>query len=249
MSKPCLVKYNGLELLCKPETVTKYREGKLSVSSTVITDIIFTNSNKGDQASASDLKKVFNTEDINSCIKTILDKGTFKLTKNELKEKVNQKRKKVCNLFNENYINPKNGLPYTITMWDSILTENKIIIDPEKSADTQMNDIKKKLLGKVAMAKVNQQELILILKHEYWGKISGTIHQLATIVRDKYLPKEVKMELQMRPADFVKISTQLNTITGGDHYFESKEAYLKSRKPEEKIMRKPAKGKNKNKKR
>ena len=43
-------------------------------------------------------------------------------------------------------------------MWDSILTENKIIIDPEKSADTQMNDIKKKLLGKVAMAKVNQQE-------------------------------------------------------------------------------------------
>ena len=87
------------------------------------------------------------------------------------------------------------------------------------------------------------------MKHEYWGKISGTIHQLATIVRDKYLPKEVKMELQMRPADFVKISTQLNTITGGDHYFESKEVYLKSRKPEEKIIRKPAKGKNKNKKR
>ena len=51
----------------------------------------------------------------------------------------------------------------------------------------------------------------------------------------------------MRPSDFVKLSAELNKIADGDHYLESKENYLKSKRPEQSVSRKPAKGKNKNK--
>ena len=43
MSKQTVVKYKGLELLCKPETVAKYREGKLGLDSCILADIIFKN--------------------------------------------------------------------------------------------------------------------------------------------------------------------------------------------------------------
>lgn len=247
MSKQTVVKYKGLELLCKAETVAKYREGKLKADDCLLAEIIFKNASKADQASSSDLKKVFDTDNLDNCIKTMLNKGSFPLTKNELKEKVLQKRKKLCTLLNDTYVNPKNSLPYTITMWDSILTEYKITVDPDTPVDTQMNDVKKKLLGKVAMSKVDQMEIILVLKHDYWAKISGLVYQTATIVREKYMPKEVKMELAMRPSDFVKLSAELNKIADGDHYLETKESYLKSRKPEQQVSRRPAKGKNKNK--
>jgi ribosome maturation protein SDO1 len=249
MSKQSVVKYKGLELLCKAETVAKYREGKLKADDCLLAEIIFKNASKADQASSSDLKKVFGTDNLDTSIKTMLDKGSFQLTKNELKEKVAQKRIKLCALLNDTYVNPKNSLPYTITMWDSILTEYKITVDPDTPADSQMNDVKKKLLGKVAMAKVDQMELILILKHDYWAKISGSVYQTATIVREKYLPKEVKMELAMRPSDFVKLSAELNKIADGDYYLETKESYVKSKRPEQSVLRKPAKGKNKNKQR
>lgn len=242
-----VVKYKGLELLCKAETVAKYREGKLKADKTLLAEIIFKNASKADQASSSDLKKAFDTDDLTSCIKTMLDKGSFQLTKNELKEKVTQKRKKLCALLNESYVNPKNSLPYTVTMWDSILTEHKITVDPDTPVDSQMNDVKKKLLGKVGMSKVDQMELILIIKHDYWAKISGLVYQIATIVREKYMPKEVKMELAMCPTYFVKLSAELNRIADGDHYLETKESYLKSRKVEQPVSRRPAKGKNKNK--
>ena len=44
MSKTIVVKYKNLELVVKPATVEKYRQGKLGFDNVVVIDEIFTNS-------------------------------------------------------------------------------------------------------------------------------------------------------------------------------------------------------------
>lgn len=54
-----LVRYkqgkNTFEIMVKPGTVKKYREGKLDINSVIETDVIFKNQSKGDRANGNDL--------------------------------------------------------------------------------------------------------------------------------------------------------------------------------------------------
>ena len=241
-----IVKYKGLELLCKVETVSKYREGKIKLDDCLLADIVFKNASKGDRASDSDLKQVFDTADVDTCIKIMLDKGDFQLTKKEMKEKVDKRRKQIVVELNDLYMNPKNGLPYTVGMWDSILTEHRINVNLDESIERQVANIHKQLLGKVGMSKLEQLELILELKHSYWGSVSATVYQNGTVVREKFGPKTAKFELQTTNKGFMAINAKLSAVTSGDHYLEHKSTYEKLRSTN-KVDRRPTKGRNKNK--
>lgn len=54
-----LVRYkqgkSNFEIMVKPGSMKKYREGKLDINSVVEADVIFKNQSKGDRANATDL--------------------------------------------------------------------------------------------------------------------------------------------------------------------------------------------------
>jgi ribosome maturation protein SDO1 len=66
------------EILVKPNKALDYRNGNLSgISEVLVSDIIFTDANKGKKASEEQMRKIFDTIDPQKISDIILKKGTL----------------------------------------------------------------------------------------------------------------------------------------------------------------------------
>jgi len=98
---------SNFEILTKPGSVLKYREGKLGWDNVPFADVVYKNQAKGDKASAIELKAAFKTENENESMKIIAEKGELQLTTGERKDKVDKKRAEVINYIHKYYTDPK----------------------------------------------------------------------------------------------------------------------------------------------
>ena len=76
MKNASVVKYKGLEILCRAETLARYREGKLTKDEVLISDEIYKSVKKGDKANAEDLLEALGSANKAKCLKTMLDQGS-----------------------------------------------------------------------------------------------------------------------------------------------------------------------------
>lgn len=142
-------KRNGLtlEILVKPNTMKPYREGKLKKDTVLLTEEIFSNASKFQKAKNADLKKCCGSKDKNECLQLILDKGDFPLTKKELTEMVQVKRREIINYLHKYYQDPKQNPvgPHPVIRIENALDTMKVKIDPHTPANIQVRPIVKKL--------------------------------------------------------------------------------------------------------
>lgn len=152
MSKgnPIVVRYKGLEILCRPETVIKYRQGKLPMSEVLITeDNVFKNVKKGNVASENDIKKALGKDglSLNEVFTILLEKGDFQMTTKERQDLTNQRRQKLIEYFHENFLDPKTNGPIPRTRIETTFEQVKAKINYEMSFDKNVEEIRKSVLG------------------------------------------------------------------------------------------------------
>ena len=137
MSKNLVVKLkkggSTFEVLCKPNSMEPYREGKLSLDKVLQIEEIFKNASKFDKVKNTDLKKAFGTDDKAACILTILQEGTYPLSKKEMTAKVEQKRREIVNYLHNYYQETlKDGSgtvrPHPVTRIEGVLKDMKVNI-------------------------------------------------------------------------------------------------------------------------
>lgn len=150
--KPVVVKYKGsggvqLEILTKAGTIESYRQGKTSIDNTLVIEEIFKNASKFQKARTADIKKALGTEDQMEALKLILAKGTFSLTKKELQEKVESRRREIVNYLHKYYHDAAADpvIPHPISRLDGVLDQMKVRIDPYEPVNKQLKPIIKKL--------------------------------------------------------------------------------------------------------
>ena len=162
MSKSIMVRYKGLEILCKPDTVSKYRDGIITDKSKVVMtdDTIFKNVKKGNVASEKDITKALGDKmSINDVLELMLQKGDYQMTTKERQE-LNKKRKaQLVSYFHENFLDPKTDKPIPESRIESTLDQIKATINYEIPFNKSAEDIRKNILG-VLPIKPNPQAQI-----------------------------------------------------------------------------------------
>ena len=251
MAKFCTVKYVtnsiSLEILCHQESVMDYRNGKKSLSQTVVMEEIYTNVSRGQKCNEATLKKALGDISFNEMIEMILNKGTFPLTTRERRLKVDQKKLQIVQYLKETYLNPKNNLPYTSDIWSSAIEEAKIKIDPFTPAHIQIKPYEKKLHEIIPLKRIINVESILTIPIANIGKVIGIIKKYSKVNSEKYLSKSVVLEIDATFQNHTFILSQLNAQLGSDYTCYQERAPLTKEEKNKDIQKKRKNGKGKNK--
>eukprot|EP00339_Tiarina_fusa_P006065 CAMPEP_0117030582 /NCGR_PEP_ID=MMETSP0472-20121206/22063_1 /TAXON_ID=693140 ORGANISM="Tiarina fusus, Strain LIS" /NCGR_SAMPLE_ID=MMETSP0472 /ASSEMBLY_ACC=CAM_ASM_000603 /LENGTH=262 /DNA_ID=CAMNT_0004738697 /DNA_START=23 /DNA_END=811 /DNA_ORIENTATION=- len=218
-----LVRYkqgkNNFEIMVKPGTVKKYKNGELDINSVIETDVIFKNQSKGDRANTTDLANVFETEDNMACIKIILEKGDVQLSAAERKAILDKKRSEIVNYVHKYYVDPKTKLPHPTLRIERAIEELKFRISPDQPGERQAQELVKKLPDVLPIKKC---EIVGYLKvpHKHMGSVGGVIAQFVTVVNEKWDGDGCRMEVSLVPGDYDKFLAELNKYTKGEFQFD-----------------------------
>src|SRR5579883_1787091 len=93
------------EILVKPDPALEFKLGKRKeVSGVLVSDEIYTDSNKGTRASTEKLMKAFKTTDANSIATLMLQKGELHLTTEQRRKMVGEKRKQIVDFIAKSFV-------------------------------------------------------------------------------------------------------------------------------------------------
>ena len=146
-----------LEVLAKPGSMKPYRDGKMKLENVLAVEEVFVNASKFQKAKNSDLKKCCQTDDKTEVLKIIADKGTFPLSKKELQEMTDGKKKEIINYLHKYYYDPRQDtpIPHPVSRFVSVLDEMHLKIDPHTPIRQQLKPIVKKLPEFLAVKPMN----------------------------------------------------------------------------------------------
>src|ERR687896_1134279 len=130
------------EILVKPDPALEYKLGKRTdLSSVLISDEIYSDSNKGSRASSEKLTKHFKTADPTEVAKQIISRGELSLTTEQRRKIVEEKKRQIIQYINKSFVDPKTHIPHPILRIESAMDEVRVIIDPFKRAEDQAKTV------------------------------------------------------------------------------------------------------------
>ena len=225
MSQFQLVRYkvggkHQFEIMVKPGTVLKYREGKIeSLDAVLFSDMVFSNQSKAERANDSDLKDAFQTTDAHACCKIILEKGEYQMSTAERKEKLEQKRKGIVNYLHKYYTDPRTKLPHPVARIEGAIQDKKIRIDMDLPAEKQAQDMVSKLVELIPLKK-SEMEGTVVVPHKHVGVVSGFIRKYVTVKNENYDGHGCTMEVTLVPGDYDTLMKELQRATNGEYQFD-----------------------------
>jgi ribosome maturation protein SDO1 len=189
-TKYTLVRYQHggekFEILVDPDKGLAYKRGEVNdVSNVLIIDTVFTDSNKGEKASATKLEEAFGTSDPIEVAKIMFEKGVFQLTAAQRKEMLEQKLKQIIHIISRTYVDPKTKLPHPAVRIENALQDVRVQIDPFKDAEEQVKDVVDALRRVLPMSSENVQIAVKV-PPEYTGKSYGIAKDYGEIKRDEW---------------------------------------------------------------
>ena len=217
-NKGTLVKYKKYEIICKSaQDIYNFRQDskKYPLESIVLSGFeVYTNISKGDKAKDEDLENSFNSKNIDFCISEIIHKGNFKLTTNEKKQLMDNKRYDVIGYIQRYFVNPATKTQYLTEHIDEALKKSKFKIDPLIPTDILVNKHFSKLNSIILLKKITI-EAVLILPYEYMEKTKSLIKRYCSIVEQRYLEK-YEVDIVIIPGDMDTLINGLQNITNGE---------------------------------
>lgn len=137
------------EILVDPEIALKFREShgnmELDLDELLATQDVWIDSKSGERASDEELRKGFESTDIDAIVRRILTKGDLQLTTDQRRAMVERKKRLIVQHIARNAINPQTKAPHPPQRIETAMEEAKVHIDPFKSVDAQVQDVIKAL--------------------------------------------------------------------------------------------------------
>ena len=130
------------EILVKPNKALDYRNGNLlEINEVLVSDLIFTDANKGKKASEEKMRMVFETIDPQKISDIILKKGTLQLTTEQRRKMITDKRKQIIDFISRQAVDPKTRLPHPPLRIENAMEQIRYPVDPYKPVEEQAKDI------------------------------------------------------------------------------------------------------------
>jgi ribosome maturation protein SDO1 len=220
VDKPSVVRYSfegeKFEILVKPDPALEFKLGKRKdISSILVSDEIYTDSNKGTRASTEKLLKAFKTEDTTAIAEKILKKGDLNLTTDQRRKMISEKRKQIVNFIAKTYVDPKSHLPHPPLRIEQAMEDGRVSIDPHKNAEEQIKDIVDKLRSIIPLKSENLV-LEIIVPAQFASQSYSVLKSTGTLQKEEWQSNgSLKAILEIPAAARPNVIDRLGSITKG----------------------------------
>jgi ribosome maturation protein SDO1 len=176
----------SFEILVDCDLALDLRAGKeIDVKDVLASDKVFADAKKALLASETQMKSVFGTEDTYEIARQIINKGEIQLTAEHRKKIQDQKIRQVMDYIHMNAVDPKTGLPHPHTRIELAFNEAGIHIDEHKSADSQIDEIIKKLRPILPLS-IEREEIIVRIPAAHAAKAYGVVAEFGKLTKDEW---------------------------------------------------------------
>ena len=204
------------ELLVKPDPAFDYKLGKISdISKILVSDEIYTDSNKGNRATNEKLNQVFKTQDSMKIAEIIMKKGELNLTTEQRKKMTSEKRKQLVTFIAKTYVDPRSHLPHPPLRIEQAMDDGRVTVDPFKNADEQVKDVVEKLRPIIPLKSEN---LILEISvpAQFVPQSYTVLKSTGTLKKEDWQPNgSLKAILEIPAAARPNVIDRLGSITKG----------------------------------
>ncbi|MGQ0606363.1 MAG: ribosome assembly factor SBDS [Candidatus Nitrosotenuis sp.] len=204
------------EILVKPDPALEYKLGKRNdISTVLVSDEVYTDSNKGTRASIEKLLKAFNTQDTNSIIELILKKGELNLTTDQRRKMVTEKRKQIIAFIAKTYVDPRSHLPHPPLRIEQALEQARISIDPFKNTEEQCKDVVEKLRSIIPLKSENML-LEITVPAQYASQSYAVLKSTGSLKKEEWQNNgSLKAILEIPAGARASVIDRLGSITKG----------------------------------
>ncbi len=200
------------EIMVDMEKALAFKKGDANASDFLETDIIFTDSKKGNAASSSDLEDAFKTTDVNEIANKIIQSGEINVTTEHRSEEQEKKFKQAVEFLVRNAVDPKSGNPHTAERIQGALNESSVNIK-NMPIENQIGDILAEL-SKVLPIKIETKKVKITIPAIHTGKAYGVISQYKE--KEDWLGNgDLEVTVNVPAGAIMDFYDKLNSVTHG----------------------------------
>jgi len=209
------------ELLVKPDPALEYKLGKRKdVSTILVSDEIYSDSNKGTRASTEKLMKAFKTTDTTAIAILILQKGDLNLTTDQRRKMVLEKRKQIVDFIAKTYVDPRSHLPHPPLRIDQAMDDARISIDPFRNTDEQTKDVVEQLRSIIPLKSENMI-LEILVPAQFAAQSYSVLKSSGTLKKEEWQSNgSLKVILDIPAAARANVIDRLGSVTKGSASIE-----------------------------
>ena len=209
------------ELLVKPDPALEYKLGKRKdVSTILVSDEIYSDSNKGTRASTEKLMKAFKTTDSTIIATLILQKGDLNLTTDQRRKMVLEKRKQIVDFIAKTYVDPRSHLPHPPLRIEQAMDDALISVDPFRNTDEQTKDIVEQLRSIIPLKSENMI-LEILVPAQFAAQSYSVLKSAGTLKKEEWQSNgSLKVILDIPAAARANVIDRLGSVTKGSASIE-----------------------------
>ena len=210
--------YSGdkFELLVKPDPAFDYKIGKITeISKVLVSDEIYTDSNKGTRVPNEKLEQVFKTIEPTKIAEIIMKKGELNLTTEQRRKMIAEKRKQLVTFIAKTYVDPRSHLPHPPLRIEQAMDDGRVSIDPFRNIDEQVKDIVEKLRPIIALKSENIV-LEISIPAQFVAQSYTVLKSTGTLKKEDWQPNgSLKAILEIPAGARPNVIDRLGSITKG----------------------------------
>ena len=204
------------ELLVKPEPALDFKLGKIKdISTILVSDEIYSDSNKGTRASTEKLVKAFKTDDTGTIAALIMQKGELNLTTDQRRKMVLEKRKQIVDFIAKTYVDPRSHLPHPPLRIEQAMDDARISIDPFRNTAEQTKDVVEQLRSIIPLKSENMI-LEIVVPAQFAAQSYSVLKSAGTLKKEEWQSNgSLKVILDIPAAARANVIDRLGSVTKG----------------------------------
>ena len=204
------------EILVKPDPALDFKIGKRKeISGVLISDEIYSDSNKGTRASTEKLMKAFKTTDSNAIAIIMLEKGELNLTTDQRRKMVSDKRKQIVDFIAKSYVDPRSHLPHPPLRIEQAMDDARVSVDPFRNTDEQIKEIIEQLRSIIPLKSENML-LEILVPAQFAAQSYSVLKSFGTLKKEEWQSNgALKVILDIPAAARANVMDRLGSVTKG----------------------------------
>ena len=204
------------ELLVKPDPALEYKLGKRKdISTVLVSEEIYSDSNKGTRASTEKLMKAFKTTDPATIAAIMLQKGDLNLTTDQRRKMVSEKRKQIVEFIAKTYVDPRSHIPHPPLRIEQAMDDAKVSVDPFRNTDDQIKDIVEQLRSIIPLKSENML-LEILVPAQFAAQSYSVLKSAGTLKKEEWQANgSLKVILDIPAAARANVIDRLGSVTKG----------------------------------
>ena len=208
------------EVLVDPKLAFELKRGKnVDIREVLAIPEILRDARSAERAREEDLRKFFGTTDVFKIAERIIKEGEFRLTTEQRREMIEEKKMQIATIISKRGINPQTNSPHPPQRILNVIEQVGVNIDPFLDAELQVDKVINAIKN---LLPIKFQKVLIQFKipPQFSGKVYSIL-KLGKIISEKWLEDgSLQVEVEILAGLQDEIFQKISSLTHGN--FESK---------------------------